>query len=125
MNVAVYVTNIDKSKIVLALSSAWNWKETEKFRFFCLASISVGICIFRGENAYLWRNFNVICSVHTFFPGGSQLFFDRKHLVRRTSNLNIERILIPSNQHLAESSKIFDSKVVRWKKSFMRELLEN
>jgi hypothetical protein len=22
--------------------------------------------IFRGENAYLWRNFNVICSVHTF-----------------------------------------------------------
>jgi hypothetical protein len=38
----VYVTNIDTSKIVLALSSAWNWKETEKFRFFCLASISVG-----------------------------------------------------------------------------------
>jgi hypothetical protein len=38
----VYVTNIDTSKIVLALSSAWNWKETEKFRFFYFASISVG-----------------------------------------------------------------------------------
>jgi hypothetical protein len=25
------------------------------------------ICIIWGENAYLWRNFNVICSVHTFF----------------------------------------------------------
>jgi hypothetical protein len=31
------------------------------------------ICIFRGENAYLWRNFNVICSVHTFFHNFSKL----------------------------------------------------
>jgi hypothetical protein len=31
------------------------------------------ICIFRGENAYLWRNFNVICSVHTFFHIFSKL----------------------------------------------------
>jgi hypothetical protein len=31
------------------------------------------ICIFRGENAYLWRNFNVICRVHTFFHIFSKL----------------------------------------------------
>jgi hypothetical protein len=31
------------------------------------------ICIFRGENAYLWRNINVICSVHTFFHIFSKL----------------------------------------------------
>jgi hypothetical protein len=31
------------------------------------------ICIFRCENAYLWRNFNVICSVYTFFHIFSKL----------------------------------------------------
>jgi hypothetical protein len=31
------------------------------------------ICIFRGENVYFWRNFNVICSVHTFFHIFSKL----------------------------------------------------
>jgi hypothetical protein len=60
------------------------------------------ICIFRGEDAYLWRNFNVICSVHTFFHIFSKLLpqslnfrgWDRFDGIRRIHNTQ-ENVDIP------------------------------
>jgi hypothetical protein len=90
MNV-VYVTNIDTSKIVLALSSAWNWKETEKFRFFCLASISVGLSY---DQITIWPN-----------AVGSKVYFNERSFDRKLFSINeFNRKSIWLKGHLIEKS---------------------
>jgi hypothetical protein len=59
------------------------------------------ICIFRDENAYLWRDFNVICSVHPFFHIFSKLLpqslkfrgWDRFDGIRRIHSMAITFLL--------------------------------
>jgi hypothetical protein len=58
------------------------------------------ICIFRGENAYLWRNFNVICSDHTFFHIFSKLLPQSMKFRGWDRFDGIRRIHYPNDQFL-------------------------